>query len=581
MNNDSTRSSTDLNSPEIGADHSEHDTLMSPSRRQVLGAVGAGAGLAMLPGQLGWAASTAAPNEARPASVGQARSLVSSFLGVNHAVSAGNPNFELADAARMDQMVELGAAWARPNVRWQWTQPTRDSELNFDKLRQVLAELKQRGLEAVPIIWNTPAWAADKSRRSFVLGSTRYSYEPNPDGTVTKVASNPETGEELSRGPVPFLTSLPPANVAEWTRFVEAAVKIATAEPYNVRYFQIWNEPTADTPFFEGSIQEFVDKVHIPAAKIIRQYGGKVVFGGWPPANTLGQFNQLLNHNEAWRWVDILDVHYFPPVVFQWLWEDWVRPGKIEGIWQTEVSGGVAHYVVPNEYPRMLYWALQHGLSLEEPNLYKLFYYRLPEIRFSGFPLSGGYDGHALLYTDENDAVVLSRNGEEVQTFQRILDGTTLEAYPDVEFEWPMVSPSRPFSPGGPTGRFFSLDPLADSVEAFRIDDRLVIAVHVAHSVAYLKPDESVRDIYHLQHPGPVAPPQTVDLLVHGLTPERIQQATRVSVRGQRSPSSIQIEDGPGGTRLHVDPRDISETVRAFERSRPPITNFYVELRLA
>ena len=104
--------------------------------------------------------------------------------------------------------------------------------------------------------------------------------------------------------------------MADWCAYCEYVVAILAAPPSGLTYFQIWNEPTTEAGFFHDSPEEFVDRILIPAAEIIYAHGGKVIFGGWPCCNTLEEMNHLLCYHDAWRYVDILDVHYMPPIIF-------------------------------------------------------------------------------------------------------------------------------------------------------------------------------------------------------------------------------------------------------------------------
>ena len=75
----------------------------------------------------------------------------------------------------------------------------------------------------------------------------------------------------------------PPRNVADWEDFVETCVARYSRPPFNLRYFQVWNEPTLKAGFWKGETDdEFFERVYLPAARIIRRYGCKVVFSGWP-----------------------------------------------------------------------------------------------------------------------------------------------------------------------------------------------------------------------------------------------------------------------------------------------------------
>lgn len=165
----------------------------------------------------------------------------------------------------------------------------------------------------------------------------------------------------------------PPAHLEDWESFVEHVVARYSRPPFNLRYFQVWNEPTRQAGFWTGSDQEFVDKVYLPAAKTIRRHGCFVVFGGWPASNSLQEFDNVLEYHNAWRWTDILDIHYEGLPDWEYLYDRWVKSGKCRGIWETELGFTDDPDFVPSVYLPMLYWALKNGWN--DPNQYKLFWY--------------------------------------------------------------------------------------------------------------------------------------------------------------------------------------------------------------
>jgi hypothetical protein len=111
----------------------------------------------------------------------------------------------------------------------------------------------------------------------------------------------------------------PAANGSDW-----AAYCYAVAQRYcspggggAVTHIQIWNEPAflPDKPpvgYFSGTMEQWVDKIHLPAAALVRAAGCKVVFGGWPscPGCGLDLLRQTLAQKNMFRTVDVIDVHY-------------------------------------------------------------------------------------------------------------------------------------------------------------------------------------------------------------------------------------------------------------------------------
>jgi hypothetical protein len=197
---------------------------------------------------------------------------------------------------------------------------------------------------------------------------------------------------------VPGDSNSAPVDVKAWTRYVDAVVRKYSAPPYNLRYFQIWNEAAGklsgglpQATFWHGpdfssdekrskpyarAMQDYVEKVHIPAARIIRGYGAYVVYGGWPDQGGLSNFKQWLEYrspvlNERMLdWVDYLDTHYLPVADLDPLYQQYVRNGPARGIWQTEI--GNEYMKDPHYLPRYFFdlavWALDR--NWDDPDKY-------------------------------------------------------------------------------------------------------------------------------------------------------------------------------------------------------------------
>jgi hypothetical protein len=214
----------------------------------------------------------------------------------------------------------------------------------------------------------------------------------------------------------------PPRSVEEWRNFVEQLVARYRVPPFALRYFQIWNEPTREAGFWEGaSNQEFIDRVFLPAAQIIRAHGGMVVYGGWPASNSLEEFNQLLAYHNAWEWTDILDVHYYGNAAWQPLYEKWILTGRCRGIWQTEVGFVSTPDFLPALYWRALAWALRSAWAF--PDQYKLFWYAGEG--------KGAEADKCLAKPDADGRLVLTKHGEQLAVMSRLLAGGPLAPFSD------------------------------------------------------------------------------------------------------------------------------------------------------
>ncbi|WP_345815109.1 hypothetical protein AAGS40_22585 [Paraburkholderia sp. PREW-6R] len=183
-----------------------------------------------------------------------------------------------------------------------------------------------------------------------------------------------------------------PVDVDAWKRYVDAVVRKYSAPPYNVRHFQIWNEAAGrlsggavQASFWHGpgfnasdekasqpyqhAMQDYVEKIHIPAARIIRRYHAYVVYGGWPDQGGLDTYRQWLEYRSPvfnqrmLDCVDYLDTHYLPVAALDPLYEQYVKNGPARGIWQTEI--GDEYMKDPHYLPRYFFdfavWALDRN----------------------------------------------------------------------------------------------------------------------------------------------------------------------------------------------------------------------------
>jgi hypothetical protein len=182
-----------------------------------------------------------------------------------------------------------------------------------------------------------------------------------------------------------------PVDVDAWKRYVDAVVRKYAAPPYNLRYFQIWNEAAGklsgglpQATFWHGpdfnvdekrskpyerAMQDYVERIHIPAAQIIRGHGAYVVYGGWPDQGGLSNFRQWLEYRSPalnarmLDWVDYIDTHYLAVTDLDSLFEQYVRNGPARGIWQTEI--GDEYIKDPHYLPRYFFdfavWALDRN----------------------------------------------------------------------------------------------------------------------------------------------------------------------------------------------------------------------------
>ena len=255
-----------------------------------------------------------------------------------------------------------------------------------------------------------------------------------------------------------------PKDDTVWTRYVEAAVRTYSAPPYNVRYFQIWNEAAgplsggaAQATFWHGrsasgqdgrtrpyerAMQDYVDLVHVPAARIVRKYGGYVVYGGWPDQGGLDTYIKWLEypspvvHARMIDWVDYLDTHYLGVDALTPLYERYVASGTARGIWQTEIGDRYMsdpHYL-PMYFFRFALWALEH--AWDDPNKYVSMVYHWDgfeplRLTHRGDPRTYNVSGRSLVVLNQTVSGVLARFDGEL-AFGQDASGLALRSGTDL-----------------------------------------------------------------------------------------------------------------------------------------------------
>lgn len=330
--------------------------------------------LMLLSGQLAIAAGPKAPAVPKPQT--GTDPTFRDFIGTNAVPSA-------------DVAQELGIGWVRSDFPWPLLEPQK-GQFQWAGADATVKKIEGMGLQFLPMVGYTPGWAA----------------------------TDPKNAKS------------PPKNTQDWSDFVEQVVARYSAAPYNLRYFQIWNEPTPRAGFFTGTPEQYIDQVYLPAAQIIRKHHCFVVFGGWPISNPLPQYEQILNYHNAWQWTDIVDVHYMDPPGWKQLCADWVASGKCRGAWQTEVGYTSDTSFLPRVYLQAIYGALASGWT--DPDQYKFFWYTL----------SGGSDAARCLVAGGR---ALTVQGSRLKVLNDLLGGGSLSVLNGVTTR-PAMQPLGPSS---------------------------------------------------------------------------------------------------------------------------------------
>ena len=446
--------------------------------------------------------------EAKPA----AKSMFGRFIGVCQA-SADPKRPELW---KNISFVRNDLSWGRvqPKGRESWDQEY------LDKWGKTILRNREMGVETLPMLGYMAPWAARKRAWSFTIGTTRYEVSP-AQGTEKRkaIATNLKTGEKKEVTFSPGI--LPPEDVKDWENFIERVVTFLSQPPYNVTFLQPWNEAYDQfTGFWVGGLDEYMETIHLPAARIIRKHGGKVVYGGWPCCGNAADYLALLDKHKAWDTLDVLDVHYLPLSTWQLLYDRTRMKNRIFGLWQTEVGFTKSTGWVPNTYPRFFHWALRHGWQPDRYRIFQFAYWSPDD------PKAYGY--HACLMASNK----LNYHGKALVTLGKLLDSQTIQPYT----AWK----TRPVLRS-------EISRNQSSVEGFDTGSRLVLAVHLVkeNDAAIFTDWNLTMDTLHLDWPT-----TTLDVRLPEVKPQDVTAAQRVGIYGSRLPLRIKPEGK--GIRLTV-----------------------------
>lgn len=304
---------------------------------------------------------------------------------------------------------KIGIQWGRQGAQWDKIEPQK-GQFNFEKYDRLVESGEDHDLRFLTVLNHSALWASSA-----------------PEGVDNRDKYAP--AEKW---------------VPRWKKYVETVV-----ERYpQVEYFEVWNEPNID--WFlrsKDNYQVYVDRILKPAAEVIHNHGRKVVglsfttewpLDSWPARERPRKYSEnvesnkkaiarWLNYHDAWKYVDILSFHYTHGDVgqkgnphadnmmafYDYLYQEWIKPGKLEGAWDTEEGfGGVeagmqgfvsldywehpplsqwaARYTIP-----VLHWAIEH--DWQQRDQYKVFWYHMSKGGHPRDMLRPGDDGSPTL----------------------------------------------------------------------------------------------------------------------------------------------------------------------------------------
>jgi len=436
-------------------------------------------------------------------------------------------------------------SFIRNDLSWGALQPTSPDEWNEQYLQEWGAQVlrnREQGVEMVATLDYMVPWAARRRAWSYTVGDKRYEVLAGEGDPRNAVVVDLKTGEQK---PTTISTGrIPPENVADWENYVERVVSFLSQPPYNVKYFQPWNEAHDEhTGFWCGGLDEYMQTIHLPAARIIRKYGCKVVYGGYPCVGSLKRLVQICDKYNAWNTLDVLDIHYFPLSAWEYLYHRVIAPKKVWGLWQTEIGFTPDTGWVPNNYPRFFHWAITHGWQPDRYRIFQFAYWSPDDPKAYGYKC-------CLISGSE-----LSHHGQALITLGKLLDSTRVVPY--ISWRTDPVLHTE-------------LNERQSSVEGFLAGRRIVLAIHLMkNNVSALFTDwNRTMDSIHLNWPS-----TTITVGLPTVPPAQVKSAYRVGIYGSRLPLTI-IPDRDG-IQLKVPVCDPDDAERRDNRNTPA-TTFYV-----
>ena len=189
----------------------------------------------------------------------------------------------------LDEIIAADAAWVRRNALLWSDVESNEGTYNWSNVSSLDDELKsasERGLEVILVVRRTPIWAQ------------------------MDIDNNPRTPH--------FCGPIRPEKIQSFANFMYEAVKRYSKPPYNVKYFEVWNEPDAERglsilnpdppygcwgdkndPYYGGEYYADVLTYVYPSMKAANP-GIQVAIGGLLLACKQGVSNVSCDHSEKY-----------------------------------------------------------------------------------------------------------------------------------------------------------------------------------------------------------------------------------------------------------------------------------------
>lgn len=369
----------------------------------------------------------------------------------------------------------LNLGMARYDIGWGAVEPKR-GQWHFSDYDARLLEIVEQDVPVLGVLAYTAPWAATQKPYSFEYHGRDpsgkmvnqrweigFNMPSSPGGMKTPVLTRVDLDSGESETDDASLGCLPPARPSDWLRYVDRVVGRYSNPPWNVKYWQVWNEFNWPEWYCQDWYH-FIDHIHIPAARVIRSHDCKVVFGGWACTQGARELSELLQYHDAWRYTDIVDFHYQTNSAFQRVYDSWIRTGKCYGIWTTETGWTRWPGYLPNCYCRLFYWALTHGW--ERKDQYKVFWFHFTSVPSQPGLTHFGDGPTRLSYIGERLCVLANLLPGKVEPF------TNFKCNPELPFDLAEEQPSS---------------------EGFLTAHAVVIAFHLPERMVEHTPTVSVR----------------------------------------------------------------------------------------
>lgn len=432
--------------------------------------------------------------------------------------------FAGANQAGIDGLVS-NLQWSREDVSWNGIEPAKgqvDKAALAEYVRQ-FTEAKAHGETILPVLDYTADWAANRTGYSFEFHGKTYVYGPvlsTQNGQFTRVMTTKDAnGAVISSQTVQTnISRTPPQDPADFANF--AKIVVEALKPLGITYYQVWNEAYPGSGFWDGGMDQYMQYIQLPAAKAIHAAGGKVVYGGWICGAPLSEFVALLDKWNAWKSIDVFDMHYMPIGTMQTIYAAAQKRGiKNPSVWQTEIGFTTEDKFFADIYPRVFQWALSKGGA--NPDQVKLLYFAnwTPND-----PAAFGYN--RTIYSGSD----LTTKGKTLVTLANLLRGTKAQTYTDFTTS-PGLKPE--------------LNEALSTANGFRLDGkRVVLAIDLKRqNQADIFEDQNTGDTIHLNFGNP-----TVTVTLRNVP--NVKSLDRVDLFGNKTPltwkstgrNTIQVE---------------------------------------